>query len=325
MINHLIVSSKYDYSTDVICYYFQQSGENYLRINRDEFDAYHISWDLAQGEFSIGFENEEYRSKFADVKSVFYRAPVFLREKGDRILTLEEQLVRSQWSSFMRNLIVLDEAIWVNNPVSVYRAENKFYQLKIAQDIGMKIPETYLTNDKASVIGLLRRHERVIVKALDTPFFHDADSHQQLFCYTTIVDQAMGENIDIDVAPVIVQECVHPKTDIRVTFIGGKMIPVEITFNGYGLEGDWRKQKDNLRYESIELPKTTQNQLAAIMAKLRLNYGGIDLMKFGDDFFFVEVNPTGEWGWLESSHGINITPHIVDLLKGGGGVYAQEM
>ena len=34
------------------------------------------------------------------------------------------------------------------------------------------------------------------------------------------------------------------------------------------------------------------------MKSLRLNFGAIDLIKQDNKYFFIEINPTGEWGWL---------------------------
>ena len=57
---------------------------------------------------------------------------------------LNEQLYRSQWSSFIRNLISFDKAKWINHPVSTYQAENKMYQLKCAKEIGLNVPKNHI-------------------------------------------------------------------------------------------------------------------------------------------------------------------------------------
>ena len=76
-VNYLIVSSTFDYSTDLICYGLEKSNKKYL-----------ISDDL---------------------KAVYFRAPVFLRTTKN--YTLKEQLYRSQWSAFVRNLIIFENII----------------------------------------------------------------------------------------------------------------------------------------------------------------------------------------------------------------------
>lgn len=50
------------------------------------------------------------------------------------------------------------------------------------------------------------------------------------------------------------------------------------------------------------------------MKSLHLVYGGIDLAKVDDSFYFIEVNPTGEWHWLQNNTNIDFCSKIVDTL-----------
>ena len=52
------------------------------------------------------------------------------------------------------------------------------------------------------------------------------------------------------------------------------------------------------------------------MNRLHLNFGGIDLAYVDGEYYFIEVNPTGEWGWLEVKTGMNISEQIKKLLCG---------
>lgn len=54
----------------------------------------------------IEIEDKVYIANFDEVKGIYFRAPVFLRTQSKKELTLNEQLERNQWSSFLRNLIV---------------------------------------------------------------------------------------------------------------------------------------------------------------------------------------------------------------------------
>ena len=50
------------------------------------------------------------------------------------------------------------------------------------------------------------------------------------------------------------------------------------------------------------------------MDKLKLVFGGIDLIISNNKYYFIEVNPTGEWGWLSSGCNIPIEKAIVEEL-----------
>lgn len=54
------------------------------------------------------------------------------------------------------------------------------------------------------------------------------------------------------------------------------------------------------------------------MEKMGLNYGAIDLIVTPDDqFVFLEVNPSGAWGWIEGRLSFPISESIADLLIAG--------
>lgn len=308
-INYLVLSSTIDYSSDLICAEFEKRELNYLRINRDLFQEYEIVYSLQDDAFKFKVDGIWYSVSSKAIKSIYFRAPVFLRTTG-KARTVEEQLKRSQWSAFIRNLIVLDKAVWMNYPVATYRAENKLYQLKIAKECGLTVPETYIGNSLSQNIS---RNKTYIVKSLDTALFYE--NGKEMFTYSTMIGGAELLSAEIQLAPVIIQEYLSPKSDLRVTFVNNRLFPVAITKQGMTLEGDWRKNnKDNLTYTKVELPEIVEKKLILLMEKLNLSFGGIDLALVGDKYYFIEVNPTGEWGWLTSCAGLPIDKAIVDAL-----------
>ena len=145
-IDYLIISSSIDFSTDLVCYRLLSDNKTFYRLNRDEFVKHEIEINLQKEYMKIVIDEKKYIADIKKLKGIYFRAPVFLRTQGKKELTLEEQLERNQWSSFLRNLIIFQNATWINNPVDVYRAENKMYQLCIAKEYGLKIPDTTVTN-----------------------------------------------------------------------------------------------------------------------------------------------------------------------------------
>lgn len=307
-VEQLIVSSTIDYSTDLICYGLKQRGKRYLRVNRDRFGEYKIGYDLSQDILQVEMDGDIYQIEPGTLKSIYFRAPVFLRT--DKAYSLERQLYRSQWSSFIRNLIILDGAKWINHPVATYRAENKLYQLKCAKRLGLNVPKTYVGNSAPENISLTSPY---IVKPLDTAlFYEDGD---ELFTYSTMVTGQELLDYELKSAPIVLQECLQNKVDLRVTIVGERVFPVSITTEGAGIEGDWRRlEKERLRYTPVSIPDKVTEQLLALMRLLRLEFGGIDLAILDDTYYFIEVNPTGEWGWLTSTAHLPIDSAIVDAL-----------
>lgn len=309
-IDYLIVSSTYDYSTDLICYKLAKRNVHYYRLNRDELNKHEIILDIKNRNLYLKIDGIENVANFDSLKGVYFRAPVFLRTQSKAFLSLDEQLERSQWSAFIRNLIVFHNAIWINHPVNVYRAENKIFQLFMADRVGLKIPATLLTNTKPDML----KNKDYIVKALDTALFYDFKNNKEMFTYSNVLSGRELNKSDFIKAPVIIQNFLNQKIDCRITYIDGKMFPVKILLNQKGLYGDWRCQKENLVYETFSLPESIKMKLISLMKCLELKFGGIDMAIYEGNYYFIEVNPTGEWGWLETVAHLEISDAICDAL-----------
>ena len=311
-IQYLVLSSTIDYSSDLICAEFEKRGVHYLRLNRDHFSDYQISYNVEDDTVEVKMDGTWFRLVAAKIKAVYFRAPVFLRLTG-KSHTVEEQLMLNQWSSFLRNLIIFEKALWVNHPALIYRAENKAFQLKVAKQCGLDIPKTFIGNVLPHSIDLNCTY---IVKALDTALFYE--NGNEMFTYSTMIGGQELLDAEIKTAPIILQDYLHNKIDLRVTVIGSRVFPVTITKNGQPLQGDWReKNKDNLEYTPVELPQIINEKLIRLMKKLELSFGGVDLAFSDGKYYFIEINPTGEWGWLKTCTGIPIDNAIVDYLIAG--------
>ena len=309
-IDYLIVSSSYDYSTDLVCCRLAERKASYYRLNRDEFKKHDLCMDLQKQMLLIRVDELEFYAEFDDLKGIYFRAPVFLRTQSKKILSLDEQLEKNQWSSFIRNLTVFQSAVWINYPVDIYKAENKMLQLCLAHKSGLNIPETYLTNTQKYIFS----NNEYVVKSLDTALFYDYENEKEMFTYSNIISSNELEGYSLGQAPVIIQEALEPKIDCRITYIDGKMFPVQILYGTNGLRGDWRYKKEGLNYKSFVLPENIKTNIRTLMQALNLKFGGIDFVICKDKYFFIEVNPTGEWGWLETMVNLKISNEICNVL-----------
>lgn len=314
-IDYLIISSTIDYSTDLVCYRLLCENKIFYRLNRDEFKKHEISCDLQTRKLEIRIENEIYIAEFEKLKGIYFRAPVFLRtQTNKKTLDVEEQLERNQWSSFLRNLIVFENAIWINNPVNTYKAENKMFQLYLAEKLGLNIPKTFVTNSNSIH---LQDENNYVIKSLDTALFFDTKNNQEMFTYTNALKGVDIKQSNLSDAPVFVQEYLSHKIDCRITYVMGQIFSVKILKDGIGVYGDWRLQKDLIEYVPFVLPSQEEQKIKKLMEALNLNFGGIDLVIMNNDYYFIEVNPTGEWAWLEINAGFGISTAIAKALCQG--------
>ncbi len=292
----LILSGLMDYSTDRVCDHLSRQGVSFLRINGDQLVDLRLSIDPLAATMTCRYGGDIWHLG-AGLRSVWWRQATFLRNTPGRRLTTAEQLERSQWAGAMRGMMLFDHAVWMNHPAVTYQAESKPYQLRRAANIGFDVPSTLVTNDReADVIGMIGH--RIALKSVDTVLLQD--EHHQHFGYTTLIDWAACADEHFHLAPATCQSIIAPKLDLRVTVVGGRLWCDAITDEQGGIDGDWRvRPKNELIYKDYDLPANVAERCHSLVRDLGLRYGAIDLALSNDRYWFIEINPTGEWGWLD--------------------------
>ncbi|MCP4130346.1 MAG: hypothetical protein GY754_05145 [bacterium] len=308
----LIISNKLDFTTDYVCLELSRRKLQYLRLNRDDFDKYRITLTLLSREMLIGIDNEIYSINNNSLKSIYYRAPIYLRDIYKPNIPPEGQLFRTQWTAFIRNLTIFNNITWINNPTSTFNAENKMLQLLYANEIGFLCPETTITNDN----DINSNDNKIfIVKSIDSAVLNIGN--QEAFVYSNKISGSEIKKSNLSISPIILQDYIYPKIDIRVTVIDKKVYAVRILKNNQGIDGDWRKEKNDVQFIRFELPENIIDYCIEIVKMLDLKFGAIDLIESDDDFYFLEINPTGEWAWLVETAGLNIFEDICNCLENG--------
>ncbi len=292
----LILSGLYDFSTDRVALRLQEMGVSFLRLNWEHLAEWRITMDpVAQ---HIGVHGPGGSAEIGpELRSIFFRQPVFFRNTPAKPLTPAEQLARSQWIAFLRSLSIFDSVAWMNFPQATYLAESKPYQLLSAARCGFRVPRTLVGNDGAAIQRVFPGP--LIVKALDTVLLREGDD--SLFTYSSIVTGDALNDESVHEVPLLAQELVEDKTDLRLTVVGEKIFAVEILTNEKGIAGDWRViPRDQLTYRPWTIPDEVREAVLALFRRLNLAFGGVDLVADSEGVFFIEVNPTGEWDWIAS-------------------------
>ncbi len=302
----LLVSNRYDFSTDFIAVELDKQNIEYIRINRDELKDYSIEFNPIIPEIIGEYKNYSFTISTKHLKSIYYRAPTFLRDIFQEGLTEEEQLIRTQWTAFVRSLCVFESVKWFNNPTDIYKAEIKPYQLFLANKLGIKVPKTIISN-KTLNIGC----EYQAIKSIDTAIVSKGD--EEGFVYTEIYKQNEIKQEKYS-SPFFNQEGLVPKIDIRVTVIEDNVVAVKIS-SDKGIDEDWRRYKNELKYTVFELPENIKKFCIDYTKELSLNFGAIDLILHNNQYYFIEINPTGEWSWLQQNTGFKFDSLIVKSLK----------
>jgi glutathione synthase/RimK-type ligase-like ATP-grasp enzyme len=77
---------------------------------------------------------------------------------------------------------------------------------------------------------------------------------------------------------------------------------------------DYRMDLERATFTPADLPAETAQGLRALMDRLGLVYGAADLRRTEDGDVFLEVNPAGEWRFVEDRTSHRITDAMASLL-----------
>lgn len=219
----------------------------------------------------------------------------------------DHKFVHKQWELFQRNTFELardvSAGLWINHPVNAYHAESKLLQLKIANEVGLLIPDTVVTNDAADVRNMIRRHGKVVFKQFFDYMWRDVAAGTLHSSSPAILDtQTELPEDSIGLCPGIYQRYIQKRFDLRITVIGDRMFAAKLHRGCKEAYVDWRPHvyKDELLMETFTLPAAIETKLRALMSRLNLVFGCIDLVADSDgNFYFLEVNQQGQFLFVE--------------------------
>ncbi|MFE2375975.1 ATP-grasp ribosomal peptide maturase [Streptomyces sp. NPDC059398] len=208
-------------------------------------------------------------------------------------------------------LYSLDGPLWVNHPLRNAAADYKPAQLAVAQRLGLAVPPTLVTNDPDESRSFIGAHDRVIYKTLRwTPYQRDG------VAVTGWADRVTAAEIDASVSlvPHLFQAVVDKAADLRVLVVGGEVFAVRIESGML----DWRKDYSALSYRVVDLPTRLEKVLHAYLDHFGLVSGSFDFaVDKAGDLWWLELNPNGQWGWLEESTGLAMSVAFAELLTQG--------
>lgn len=203
-------------------------------------------------------------------------------------------------------------ARWVNSPLNVRAAENKLSQMDVARDCGFDVPQTLVSSHRDEVLAFMTRlRNGAVCKSLDSPVTSPGKEVTR-FQYTSVVEP---ESVDDSGFPRLYQERIHPEAEIRVTVVGRQIFAAKVQPPQSADATDWRISTENhAAFEAILLPDEVRTQVTDLMARLELQVGGIDLLLAHDGTYFLEVNPSCAFLWLERALEIEISSAVMRLL-----------
>jgi hypothetical protein len=316
----LIIGDGYDPHVREVCAHLARMGVPYFvfEIPEDRIDLSVRGRDIYGG---IRSPRRGEKIDFGDVRSVWNRF------KHSRDFSSDDPAVRSEagfawteWTDIRASLpyYVAPER-WVNHVSWELAISRKARQYVVATKVGLRIPDTSVTNDPDSVRRLFARHRRLIYKPNEMP----ALTHNRLI-FATEIDEGITDTFgeEIAVAPGIYQELIEQEHELRVMVIGEALLAVRI-FSEFGRTGaiDRRRVPEaRQRFEVADLDTVLSGRILEFHRRAGLVYGAYDIIvsRSGEPVF-LEVNPRGNWMPLEERLKLPIAERMALQLAGSCG------
>ncbi|MBV9689510.1 MAG: hypothetical protein JO202_07345 [Ktedonobacteraceae bacterium] len=258
-----------------------------------------------------------------DIQSIWWRRPK--RYQPERYAPeIGKLLSQEAYYGFLGLLLGSpddQQPFWVSRPYAIRVAEFKASQLALAQRLGLRVPKTLITNEPGAVQVFYEECEGKVIckpvwKGNLTPG-EQATPEQPRIIYTNHVQYEHLALLDgVRATAHCFQQYIEKQLEVRVVVIGRQMFAV--TIHSQASENtrlDWRRCYADLQYGVHVLPDDLKQRLFQLVSLFGLQYASMDLILTPEgEYVFVEVNPNGQFYWLEPPTGLPMAQAMAHLL-----------
>jgi glutathione synthase/RimK-type ligase-like ATP-grasp enzyme len=342
-----IISCLHEPNVDSVIKRLTERNVSWFRLNTESFPLFsNVALDISDTQ---GYATITSNVGIVDTRQI---TSVWNRRHGDLAMPnglteSERGFVKNECVTMLHSLYECISGKWVNPRQSEYRANIKALQLLVAKEIGLSIPKTLMTNDPNALNSWLAEVNGPILfkpiagaftdaisqktEVLEAVYGHpvapvqtsnpsNQDNRVAVFS-ELLTEEHLQQINNITISPVTFQEYIQKDIELRITVVGNAIFAAEI--HSQELEStkiDFRHLADGSvpTHKVHQMPDEIAAKLMTLMSKLGLVFGCIDMILTPEgEYVFLEVNPSGQWGWIEHFTEMTITEALVDLLIDG--------
>jgi hypothetical protein len=309
----LILTSDKDLTADFLIVELISRDLPYFRLNAEELTTADFTFSISENGVRRAIALGRRSVYLDDVTAVWYRRAIQPTPIPE-LPPAERLFVAGELRHLATGLVLNSGVTWVNPIDRVSVAEHKIFQLQMARQVGFRVPRTLVSGDATALRKFAEENK---TGTICKPIFHGMFVDESA-CYSVYTRRVTPDSFDansVKACPVLLQEEIPRDADVRATFIGQHCYVADIT--GDFTIVDWRDPSVSVRYAESSLTDDMQTKCRAMLSKLGLLYGAFDFLRTPDgDLVFLEVNPTGEWAWLEDRLGFPMRNAFIELFFG---------
>ncbi len=299
-----------------------RKGGHAIRFDTDRYptDVRLSAYHGASGDERLTLTNEKGEFDLREVTAIWHRR---LNFGANLPAGLDRQLRPAslgETSAAAHGMLASLKAFRMDHVPHIRHAENKQLQLQVARELGLDTPRTLTTNDPAAARAFAKSCEGGIVTKMLSSFAIFEEGKELVVFTNPVKSEDLEDLSGLSICPATFQESLPKSLEIRVTVVGQRVMSASIDSQvSARATHDWRR--DGIRmlqdWRSYQLPLEVEEKILRLMDYFSLNYGAIDIILTPDGrHVFLELNPSGEFFWLERAPGLPISEAIADLLLG---------
>ncbi|WP_439479930.1 hypothetical protein [Chryseobacterium aquaticum] len=306
----LLISAENDTMTDEICSWLSYQDKEFVRLSENQ-QITKVFFDFSNNIFTISINDNDYN--LSEFKSVFYRNggvyyDVPKMEIDDALVEFYNSELKSVTEFIFYYLNINRKYIFGN---LFNKTVNKLEVLFLAKSLGLRIPDTYILSQLKDLANI-EISQDYITKAISEmkPIFIENELYLN---YTHEIDLNNTQGRKENIMPSLIQKKINRTYEIRAFFFEKKIWAIA-TFD-FSNNIDIRNIKDSeKKYLPCKLSIEIQRILRKMAKTLNLKCGTIDLIKSDDDYYFLELNPLGQFHQVSYYGNYQIEKYIADLL-----------
>ena len=321
----LILSSDDDRSTfDIIDWLSYYKKEYIVLYNTDFIEAKLI--DLNNKEIVLEvFDSYTSKKKIINLNSItsyWYRRGE-LQVDVSQFFTLPKNILESKLDSFLKKQVhEMQRYIYyiLESKKGFGRfSENfagKLINLDKAQQAGLLIPQTSIVTGGYKSIKTQLARKKYITKLIESDFIKIED--YDVAAPTVELNFEKETDLDKYKASSLIQEQIKKKYELRIFHLDKKNFASAIfSQNNEKTRVDFRNydRETPNRLVPYTLPQNIDKAINKFMSSINMRSGSIDIIVDDNlDYYFLEVNPIGQFNMVSGPCNYNIEKYIADYL-----------
>lgn len=258
-----------------------------------------------------------------DIGAVWYRRPSRFHFAG--LGGAARRFAAAQARAGLGGVLAALPCRWVNHPHAVGAAEYKAAQLPAAARSGLRVAPTLVTSvPEAQRRFAARSAAGVVYKPLAAGDAVGGGSGEPAedvrYVYTRRVPEEEWAHPEIAVTAHLFQDWLPKDHEVRLVAVDGELFPAAIHAGSERGRIDWRTDYASHRYRRTEVPADVERGVLELMRHFGLTFAALDFVVRDGEWTFLEINPNGQWAWLEAELDLPISGALAHCLAGGSEV-----